>query len=363
MMTRSKHVPTIFGLALLGCALALWARPGAEAPTPSRVQSATMVRVASIGTTAARRTVRFSAVTRAAQRAALSFPMAGRLVTRGVEVGDHVRRGQVLAAVDDGSSSNAVDSTRASVAELAARVEQAERDRERVQYLVGVKAATAEEVEHVSAAADAVKAAHAAAAARLDEARRMQGETVLRAPFAGTVTAVRLEPGERTRPGVPVIELSGDGLLELRVEVPESVVASLQEGQTATARLPFAGGAKVSGRITSVARAAVGPGGLFPVIVTLDASPGLAAGMTAELLLDTHTGEGYSVPIAAVVNPGSSWPAVFVVREGRARRVPVELGQIVGERVMVSGELTLGEPVVVAGNTQIADGDPVEVQS
>jgi len=184
----------------------------------------------------------------------------------------------------------------------------------------------------------------------------------MEAPFSGTITAVMLEPGEHAQSGTPVLEISGDGAIELRVEVPESVVSSLRKGQPASVDLPFAG-TSTAGQITSVARAALGPGRLFPVIVALEPAPSLAAGISAELLLETATKQALTVPMRAVVNPGSSWPAVFVVRAGQARRVPVELGHLVGERVAVVGDLALGEQVVVAGHTQLADGDAVEVLS
>ena len=51
-----------------------------------------------------------------------------------------------------------------------------------------------------------------------------------------------------------------------------------------------------------------------------------------------------------------------MVRDGRARHVPVEVGDIVGERIEVRGALAAGEPVVVAGHTRLADGDAVEAR-
>jgi RND family efflux transporter MFP subunit len=324
--------------------------------------------VAAVEEATAPRSVRFSGVTRSVRRAALTFPVPERLRLRHVAVGEHVLEGQPLAVLDDRRFRNAVDSSRATVAELEVRLAQADRDRRRVEHLASLKAATTEELEHMVAASDAVRAGLAAARARLDEARRLLDEATMEAPFPGTITAVMLEPGEHAQPGRPVLEISGDGAIELRVEVPESVVSGLREGQTARVDLPFRGGgadARTVGRITSVARAAVGPGRLFPVILALEPAPSLAAGLSAsaELLLENATKRALTVPIRAVVNPGSSWPAVFVVRAGQAYHVPVELGQLVGQRVAVVGDLSLGERVVVAGHTQLADGDAVEVLS
>jgi multidrug efflux system membrane fusion protein len=360
-MRREPRFATLLGLAFLGGALGLWAWPDPQEPAQDQ-RKASPVRAATVEAATTTRSVRFSGVTRAARRGALSFPVPERLSRREVEVGDHVRKGQPLAALESQRFQNAKDAALATVAELEVRLEQAERDRRRVERLASVKAATGEELEHVVAGSDAVRAGLDAARAQLADAQRLLDEATLEAPFAGTITAVMLEPGEMAQPGAPVVEISGDGAIELRVEVPESVAPGLREGQPASVELPFAR-RNASGRIRSVARAAVGPGRLFPVIVTLDPAPALVAGMAAELVLETAAAQALAVPLRAVVNPGSSQPAVFVIRDGRARRVPIELGDLSGDRVTVNGELSLGEQVVVAGNTQIADGDPVEVLS
>jgi membrane fusion protein (multidrug efflux system) len=68
-----------------------------------------------------------------------------------------------------------------------------------------------------------------------------------------------------------------------------------------------------------------------------------------------------AVPVAAVVDPGGGRPAVFRVVDGRAERVEVRPGPVVGDRLVVQGKLGPGDVVVVSGHTTLADGDPVEV--
>lgn len=361
-MSGGQHLKTVLGLAVLGGALAVGAATRSPAPPHGVDRLRVVVRLAGVEQLDGQRSIRFSGIIRARHRAVLSFSAPARVAERPVDVGQRVRAGDALASLDARGFGNAVGTARAAVAELAVRRAQAERDRVRVNHLVEVKAATSEELEHVAAAADAVRAAYDSASAQLAEAERVQGEAVLRAPFAGTVTAVMLQPGEWAAPGMPVVELSGDGDLELHVEVPESVVPAVREGLPVTAELPFASQIRLSGRISSVSRAAAGPGRLFPVVVDLAGTEGVAAGMTAELLLPMRTDADLTVPLQAVVNPGSSSPAVFVVHEDRAHRVAVEVGQIVGERVAVRGELRAGERVVVAGHTQLTEGDQVEVR-
>ena len=360
-MNRTRLLTSLAGLTVLAGAIALGAWPGATAPASVSERSVT-VEVAPVDQVTTTRTVRLSGVTRATRRAALAFAVPARLATRPVEVGARVAAHQVIASLDDSEYRLAVSAARASLAEIEVRLSQAERDRARVERLAAARAATAEETEHVAATAGALEAARAAAAAQLEEAERLTRETRLLAPFSVTVTDVLLEPGEWASPGRPVVLLSGDTGIELEVELPEPIIGSVSLGQDVTVSLPFAGQRRVNGRVRAVARAAVGPGRLFPVVVVIEPAAGVVAGTSAELLLDVEASDQPAVPLRAVLNPGASRPCVFKLSDGRARRVDVELGRIHGDRVTVRGDLASGDRIVIAGHTSLVDGDRLEVR-
>ncbi len=329
------------------------------------------VEVAAVEEARERRELRFSGITRAARRAQLAFSSSGRLVARPVEIGDRVGRGQLLARLTDRELKNALATARATVAELEARRAQSERDHARAQRLAAARAATSEELERTAAAVDALKAAGEAASARLQEAQRRIDETRLMAPFAGTVTDVFLESGEYARAGTPIVSLSGDGEIEIEVEVPESVIPRIAAGDPVELRLPVLGDAPASGSIASVGRTAAGPGRLFPVVATVPGDDHLVAGATAELVLRLESEDALSVPVEAVVNPGGRRPAVFRVSgdagQQSVEKVPVEVGTLMSEadssvRVVVRGDLQPGDLVVSGGQRGLLDGETVEVK-
>ncbi len=356
---KHRLLTSVIGVIILGTAILLWAWPGEE-PQPIQPRTGKQVQVQQITAIDGGRTLRFPGVTRATRRAALSFVSPARLAVRMVEVGEHVAAGQVLAGLDERELRHGVTAAEAALAELQVRLAQAERDRSRATHLVQARAATAEELEQVSALADSLSAARAAARVRLQDARRLLDEAVLRAPYAGTVTAVLAEPGEWVVPGRPVIELSGAGDLEIELGVTESVVAGIDTGHEVRVELPFLS-QQVTGRLTSVTRAAIGSGRLFPVVVSLPPTGRIGAGMTAEVLLEVAGDEELAVPLQAVLNPGASIPSVFCVRDGRAVQLPVELGRLQGPLVSVSAQLAPADLVVITGHTALADGDLVEV--
>lgn len=358
-MKRTHLITFVTGLLLLSAALVLWSlpEPQAAAPEPRSLG----VKVARVTPAGGSRTVRLPGIIRSAQRATLAFSVPARLATRPAQIGRWVEAGDTLATVDARQFGNSRSAAEAALAEIEVRLAQAERDHERVSNLAAVGAATTEELERVEAAAKALAAARDAARTQLDESDRMFRETILRAPFAGTVTAVFLEPGEWASPGRPVVEISGAGNLEMEVQLPEIFAGKLEPGQPAAVELPFAGGTRVAGRLQSVSRAAVGPGRLFPAVVNLATSAEARAGMSAEALLVLGADEALAVPLVAVLNPGSSQPKVFRLHNGRAEQVVVVLGELRGEMVLIHSGLNPDDVVVTSGHTRLADGDSVEV--
>lgn len=307
------------------------------------------------------REIRFSGVTRAVDRAKLSFTVGERLISRPVEVGNHVEKDQVLARLDDRKITHSVAVAEAALREIEARMEQVATDRARFESLVKASASAAVELERVVEKERVLIASKAAAEARLQEAKRMLKETVLRAPFSATVTEVLIEPGEFATPGGPVVVLSGDGDVEIEVEVPESLILNLSKGEPVKVDLPLAGRKGLTGRIEYLGRTALGPGRLFPVLVSIDDDSQAAPGMTAEVLFQSQVISSLCVPLAAVINPGGESPELFVVRDGRVHKVMVEVGEIVGNRVTVEGQLKPEESVVSGGHLSLLDGDRVEV--
>jgi RND family efflux transporter MFP subunit len=359
-MKIKRYINVIIGVLFLAAAVALWAMPS-DMKTPPRSAEPTRVALGQVRSDRNQRAVRFAGVTQAKNRAELSFAVPARVAVRPVVSGSQVTEGSVLARLDDREFRNAVNLAQAALTELKAQWQQARRDHHRFEALTSAHVTPVAELEKAATRQEALEASLEAAAARLKEARRLLGETVLRAPFSGTVTGISIQPGEWALPGRPVVELTGDGAIELVVEVPESVVTHLRPDQAVKVQLPFADDRVVSGHIRTVARAAISAGRLFPVKVDLAATPGLAAGMTAQLLLDLDTENALTVPLAAVVNPGASDPCVFLYDQGRVLRRPVELGPIIGEGIVVRGDFSAGDQVVITGQSQLTDGEHVEV--
>ena len=361
-MKITKIIRNLIGISFLGTALAFGFWPDSRKLESSAPQK-TAVHVAKVSAESTSRQMRFSGITRSARHAVLSFTVPARMVMRTVEVGDHVNAGEVVAMLDVREFDIAVARSKAKLTELNVRLAQAERDWRRLDRLSSDGAAATKDKERAATAMEALRAALLAAESQLADAGRLRSEAELKAPFSGTITSVRLEPGEWAEPGRPVVSLAGNDAFELEVDIPETAIGRLSAGDEVIVVLPFQRGRQLRGQVASLASAALSSGHLFPLVVDLDPAEGLTAGLTAELILTLKAPPQLLVPVDAVINPGTSQPSLFVVENDRARHVAVELGAFSGDRVSVFGELSAGDQVIVSGHTSLSDGKPVEVRS
>jgi RND family efflux transporter MFP subunit len=361
-MHIKHHINLIVGFVFMGAAVVLWAMP-ADEPLPADAADRLHVLLDTVEVAHTQRSARFAGVTQAKNRAILSFAVPARVLDRQIESGSKVSRGEVLARLDDREFRNAVDLAHATYTELKTQLAQAGRDRTRMERLAASDVVPVAQLERVVTRQSALKSSLEAAAARLKESRRLLDEVVLRAPFSGTVTRVYIQPGEWAVPGQPAIELTGDGDIELLVQVPETMLDRVSKGQKVQVQLPFADNRLVPGRISSIAKAALTAGRLFPLKVELVDEPGVVAGLTAQLIIDLSTQGVLTVPLAAIVNPGASQPYLFIYDGERVHRKNIYLGGIIGDRIVVSGNLRKGDRVAISGQSQLTDGQRVEVVS
>lgn len=351
-----RHPLTVLALAILTVgplAVGAFERPSrAEPPADVRpvVETAAVV--------AARPAeVRFSVVTRSVDHARVGFTIGGRVVARDVRVGETVRAGQVIARLDGAPFAHEVAARRAARARIAVQLEQAERDEARAVGLASAGATGREELEKTRSGVRTWRGQLAEIDAGLAEAERRQRESILRAPFVGVVTDVYLEPGELTAPGQPIVALVAEGAVEAELRLPAAWRDALSVGDTLVAQPALGDGARFDVNVASIGIASDGPGRLFPVRLTFPARS--SPGHDYSVFLARPEPEAPSVPSAAVTSPVGGKTYVFVVRNAAARRVPVRVKRLVGDRAVVNGAIDTNDRVVVAGHAALLDGDAV----
>lgn len=275
------------------------------------------------------------------------------------QVGDFVKKGQLLAQLSSDSLEAELAGSRAGLQEAEVAARDAASQAERVKGLAGGDAVSAQQVDQLAAAAAGAQARVASLKAQLRAAEVRLSHTRVLAPDDGVIAGREAVPGAVAQPGQELFRLIRQGRLEWRAEVPAPELAALKPGLSV--RLTPVGGAPIEGRVRVVAPKvdAATRNGL--VYVDLLKPAGARAGMFARGEFELQSGSVVALPQAAVLLRNGFAYVFKVDKEQRVRQHKIELGRRVGEAVEVRKGLTAGDSVVAQGLGFLSDGDLVKV--
>jgi RND family efflux transporter MFP subunit len=269
-----------------------------------------------------------------------------------VEQGERVRRGQLLATLAD-------DEVAAAVAQAQALADKAARDLARGQALLADEVATREQVEDL-------ETARSVAAAGLRAALFNARYSRIEAPGDGVVQRRLAEPDELVAAGQPVLVIgnTGGGWI-VKAALSDRDVVRVQAGTTAEVTLDAFPGRRFAATVTEIAAAADPQTGTYELKLAIDPQgEHFVQGLVAKVVIQDQDAKGVPVvPVTALLEADGRAALVFVVAEGgsHARRVAVQTGRLLGERIEIVSGLSPGDRVVTEGAAWLNDNDAVRV--
>ena len=351
--------PRLLALALAAL-VAINAGADDKAAASAPAKAALTVTVAQPQTTTLARAITANGNIAAWQEASIGTEANGlRLAEVKVNVGDVVKRGQVLASFAPDTLNADVAQTRAAVAEAEATLADAAANAQRARTLQATGALS-------DAAINQYLTAERTAQARLDAQKAMAQTQALRlkqtrvlAPDNGVISARSATVGAVLPAGQELFRMIRQGRLEWRAEVAASDMAALKPDMVA---LVTAGNATpIKGTVRMVAPT-VDPqtrNGL--VYVDLPASTAARAGMFARGEFEIGTGSGLTLPQSAVLLRDGFSTVLRVGADSKVSLVKVSVGRRVGDRIEITGGIDASARVVSSGAGFLADGDTVRV--
>jgi len=287
-----------------------------------------------------------AATLQSTRTAMMSTRMAAQVKRVLVQEGQRVAAGTLLIALGDEDLQGQLKAAETGLATVQAY-------HRRIQALQAQKASTAVELEQVEAQV-------AQAQAGVSSLKANIAYTQIRAPFSGVVQSRKVSEGDFVGPGMPLLELVGDGEQELVATVSEDEAKGLKTGS----KVKFeAEGAEGEAQITGLA-----PGGdPYSHKGTLRAKvlkpKGLRQGSFARILVPGLKADpqGFSVPRSALVHRGEL-TGVFVAKDGHAELRWLSLGEGEGSYLPVRSGLKAGEKVIDQPGA-LQDGQPIEISS
>src|SRR5687768_2940658 len=190
---------------------------------------------------------------RAREESALSFRVSGNLVRRVVDVGDTVKRGDLLAELDPDDLRLQAQGAQAQLAAAEAQLARAAADRQRFASLAAQQLVSRSTLDAQDAAHAAALGQVRAARAQLDVARNQASYTQLRAPRDGAIALRHAEAGQTLAAGQPVFTLAGAGGREVAIALPEARVRDFSVGQPVVVEPWNAAGTRLPGTIREIA--------------------------------------------------------------------------------------------------------------
>jgi len=379
--------------------------PGGQPGGAERQKQPPVVDTAQVTVTSS--STSYTGTTQPKRRVSVRSRVEGQLLTLGVDVGDRVQQGQVLAQLDEDLLQTAVnqaeaelaarrfevEQAKAQVAEAQAQVasarvalQQAQLDADRFAQLSAEGALATQEAElaqttlqtaqqSLKSAQEQVKTRQKAIAsltqrvqaqnALVSQAKQRLTYTTLTAPLTGTILSRVSETGDLIQPGETIVEIGDLQALEVALQVSDRDLTQFRLGQKLDIYLDAFPDEVLEGTVTEISPLADAAARLVPLEVTI-ANPGqkISSGLLARVSLLDQTSSRFKIPERALnlaQNPGQ--PVVFVPTSEEAETTvearPVQIGQRENGQVEILSGLERGQTFIVNSDRPLQAGQKV----
>lgn len=310
----------------------------------------------------------FSGTSKSSRESRLSFKVSGTVINVPVQIGQRLNAGDLIGEIDPASYVLQAQQAQASLVEAQANSRRAAANYERTKGLYANDNASLNDLESARAQAESAGAQVRAASKALEIARLNVSYTKLTAATDCSIAALDIEVNENVAAGQQVAAVSCGDAFEVTLDLPESLIGSVNATTPVTVRFGSIPGEEFSGVISEVAVALAAGSAAFPIVIKIaESHPSLRSGLAADVTFqfDSAADKGRVViPVTAVINdPGGTF--VFVAEpaatEGEAivRRRAVTLGELSQLGIEIIDGLNVGDRVITAGVSVIRDGQRV----
>jgi HlyD family secretion protein len=348
----------IFAALALACGLAAQAADDPKKPIPAKPALSVNVtqpkvielplRIAANGNIAAW------------QEASVGAEISGlRLAEVRVDVGDWVKRGQLLASFATETVQSDLAQARATVAEAEATLAEAAANAQRARDMQASGMLSAQAITQMLTAERTAQARLDAQRAMLDSQQLRLQQTQVLAPDDGVITLRTATVGSVVAPGVELFRMIRQGRLEWRAEVSASELARIKPGLAVS--LTPVGGAPISGKVRRIAPTVDAQTRNGIVFVDIGATGGAKPGMFARGEFDLGGASGLTLPQTAVLLRDGFSYVLIVGADSKVALKKVSVGRRSGDRVEIVDGLDANARVVAAGGGFLGDGDLVRI--
>ncbi len=274
--------------------------------------------------------------------------VSGQVLQVLAKEGAHIKRGQVIAKLDDRDY-------RSRLSRIEANHRLAKLEYDRIYSLDKKKIIAASRLDEIEARLNDVSA-------QQDEAELALSRTRILAPIEGQVNEIIAKQGSFLGVGDPVAQILRLSDVKVIVGIPESDVAFFLDLNEATVIIDALGKRRVTGKKVFLSRQPRNLARLFDLELEIPNTDGhILPSMFArvELIRAVHE-KALVIPLYAVINQGDE-QFVYIENDGSAKKTPVVMGQLVDWQVHITSGISANDKVIVVGHRLLNDGQPIEV--
>ncbi len=305
----------------------------------------------------------FAGTAKASERIPLSFEIDGRIRSLAVEMGQRVKAGELVARLSCTDYQLEAQRRQSGVDRAEAVLDRARSDYRRIQNLYQKDHASRSELDRARAEHRSAKAGLSEAKKALELARDKVEDCALTTDRSGRIARVPAEEQQNVRAGQTVAVLSMVDRMQLRVFVPDDVIARIEPGDRAEVRFRVLSPETFPARVDEIGVEAA-KSTTYPVRLDLERQPeGLRPGMVGRAVFRFPARSRLVLPPSSVLGREEGKARVFVVdpETGRVEKRSLEVGELTEQGLILRSGLREGELVVVRGMTRLEPGQKVEI--
>ena len=290
----------------------------------------------------------------------LAFQVGGKILRRNVEVGNYVRRGDLLFVLDSKDILQQANQGDAQVKAALAQLNLAEKNLNRYKQLFSQGAVSAAMLDEYQTNYDAALANYQNAVAISKQSQNALEYTNLNSNANGVISAINVEVGQVISAGQPVLTLVQTAELEVEINIPENKLSEIEIGKICEISF-WANSETVSGSVREISPMADAMSKTYRVRISIPNSDKIQLGMTASANFSSKNFNGVILPLSAIYQIGNQTQVWIVTAENKTALKNIKVENFSNNEVLVRG-LNAGEIVITAGVHKLREGQEVRTQ-
>jgi RND family efflux transporter MFP subunit len=295
----------------------------------------------------------------------LSTRMMGYVKKVHVNVGDKVRKGQLLVSINNTDLEAKKGQVNAGITQAKAAFKNAEKNYNRFKNLFASNSVTQKEMDDMTANYEMAKAGLESANQMKNEINAQFTYSNITAPFSGVITSKNVENGDMANPGMPLISVETPKVFEVIAMVPESEISKIKKGVSVHVLVKSID-KMIKGKVTEVSSSAKNTGGQYLVKVALEKTDAnILSGMFSTVQFPVERkvkSELVLIPKEVIVKNGQL-SGVYTVSESNTALLRwLRLGRTYGNNVEVLSGLNGDESYIVSAEGKLFNGAKISIQ-